>query len=62
MANGAEMRREVTVFSKEVVITEKMDKILRIFDKWGITYSFCDSDVLDIIEEIITSLEQERIN
>jgi len=37
----------------------RKNKIMKIFDKWGIKYSFCDGDLMNIIEEIISVFEHD---
>lgn len=53
---GDEEMREFKVYGREVVITEEMDKILKIFHKWGIDYAFSDSDNIDIVLEILDAI------
>jgi len=51
------MQREIKVYGKEITITEDMDKILKIFHKWGIDYAFSDSDNIDIVLEILEAIK-----
>ncbi len=35
-------------------------KVLKVFEKWGLDYMHCKEDNLEIIKEIIKSLEDEK--
>jgi hypothetical protein len=51
---------EIPIYGREVIITEDMEKILKIFDNWGITPAFCDSDLIDISLEILKCLKRDK--
>lgn len=43
---------------KEIIITEEMDKIEKIFIEWGIDRDFCDADKWEIIQQIVKVFEK----
>lgn len=56
------MKNEIFVRMKCYKLDKKSEDVLKILDKWGITSYFCDSDVYELVEEIVKSQKQEMTN